>query len=646
MSGILTGPHFIAYFNNPSRAEIGTMVAILELGALLSSLLVGKIGDVIGRRRTIRYGALIFIIGGLIQTCARKMLDLVFGRVISGIGVGILSTIVPVYQSEVSAPKNRGRLGCIQFTGNIVGYSSSVWVDYVCSALSSNYSWRIPLFIQCIIGSMLYLGSFIIVETPRWLLSSDNDVEGIIVIANLHSKGDTNASHAKDEYQAIKKDVLTHRLDGETKGYGYMWRKYKRRVITGCLCLMFAQFNGINVISYYAPLVFEQAGWKGRQAILMTGINSLIYVASTVLPWFIVDKYGRRPILLTGAAIMFFSLAGIAFIIWLNIPSTPFIVVILVIIFNGPGFGTSWGPLAWFIPSEILPVSVRSLGASCATACNWIANFIVGEMTPILQESLGWKLYLIHAASCLLSFCFVFFYLPETAGVSLEDMNSVFGDGASSVFGDNASSYAPINDSDSFLGGFGSGNNGGEESLHENDRLYNNHDENLYYNGNGNGNGNGNINDDEESLMRGSQSFVSTAALQRDPGLSKQPNLEFQSLNALTSNVSIRPSSSSVIMPEDVEPPGLEEVLKFKQRQAVNGSIKGSIRRGSESVSNFMGKVFNKNGKRTRINENGEEVEYDGDDVSSFDIRSSRSRAFDDDDDQSSIHSLQQLHHR
>lgn len=196
------------------------------------------------------------------------------------------------------------------------------------------------------------------------------------------------------------------------------------------------------------------------------------------------------------------------------------------------------------------------------------------------------------------------------------------------------------------LVGFGSGNNGGEESLHENDRLYNNHDENLYYNGNGNGNGNGNINDDEESLMRGSQSFVSTAALQRDPGLSKQPNLEFQSLNALTSNVSIRPSSSSVIMPEDVEPPGLEEVLKFKQRQAVNGSIKGSIRRGSESVSNFMGKVFNKNGKRTRINENGEEVEYDGDDVSSFDIRSSRSRAFDDDDDQSSIHSLQQLHHR
>ncbi|GMM36062.1 hypothetical protein DASC09_033870 [Saccharomycopsis crataegensis] len=601
MGSLLTQPNFVSYFNNPSRSEIAIMVAILELGAFFSSLFVGRIGDVIGRRRTIRYGAFIFIIGGLIQTCAHQMLDLIFGRVISGIGVGILSAIVPVYQSEVSAPKNRGKMGCIQFTGNVFGYSTSIWIDYGCSLLPNDYSWRIPLSIQCIIGSFLFLGSYVIVETPRWLLSTDNDVEGLIVIANLHSKGDTHHILAKDEYQSIKKDVLTHRFDGEHKGYAYMWRKYKKRVVLGCLCLMFAQFNGINVICYYASFVFEQAGWHGRDAILMTGINSVIYVFCTMIPWFLVDKHGRRPILLAGAAIMFFSLTLMAFFLWLDIRATPLIIVMLVILFTGPGFGTSWGPIAWFIPSEVLPISIRSIGAGCATSANWFANTVVGEMTPILQEAIGWRLYLVHAFSCLCSFMFVLFFLPETAGVSLEDMNSVFGDGASSVYGDNASSYAPINDSDSLLGGSISG-----ESMHENDRLYDGENNSYYCN---------HI-DDEESLLRGggvgSQSFISTVQAQRDPGnISTKPPLEFTSL------ASLRPGSSSIIAAEDIEPPSLEEVLRFKQAQE-GSSIKGSIRRGSESVSHMIGKVLKRKGE--------------GDDES-FDVQSNRSKALSDYED-------------
>jgi MFS family permease len=143
------------------------VVAILEVGAFISSLLVGRIGDLIGRRKTILYGSIVFSIGGAFQTFATGLPMMMLGRIVAGLGVGALSTIVPVYQSEISPPHNRGKLACIEFTGNICGYAASVWVDYFCSYIDSNYAWRLPLLCQCILGTLLGLGSLIICESPR-----------------------------------------------------------------------------------------------------------------------------------------------------------------------------------------------------------------------------------------------------------------------------------------------------------------------------------------------------------------------------------------------------------------------------------------------------------------------------------------------
>ncbi len=143
------------------------MVAILEVGAFISSLLVGRLGDILGRRKTILYGSMIFFVGGALQTAANGMPMMLLGRIIAGFGVGMLSTIVPVYQSEISPPHNRGKLACIEFSGNIIWYTTSVWVDYFCSYLDSDYSWRIPLLMQCVMGALLAFGSLIIVESPR-----------------------------------------------------------------------------------------------------------------------------------------------------------------------------------------------------------------------------------------------------------------------------------------------------------------------------------------------------------------------------------------------------------------------------------------------------------------------------------------------
>ncbi|KAJ3735888.1 hypothetical protein DFJ43DRAFT_1150655 [Lentinula guzmanii] len=420
MSGIITGPHFIQYFDRPGPIQVGSMVAVLEVGAfgMLNISSRWSCRDIIGRKGTLFIGALVFTIGGAIQTFTTGFSVMVLGRIISGAGVGLLSTIVPIYQSEISPPNHRGALAAAEFTGNVAGYAISVWTDYFCSYIDSDYSWRIPLLVQCGIGAVLAAGSLVMPESPRkvlfptmWLIDTDKDDEGLRVIADLHG-GDLDNPVARAEYREIKDKVILERESGEGRSYGMMWRKYKQRVLLAMSSQAFAQLNGINVISYYAPKVFEEAGWLGRQAILMSGINSIVYVLSTLPPWYLIDRWGRRPILLSGAVIMAISLFATGYFMYLDRPETPNAVVACVIIFNA-AFGYSWGPIPWLYPPEIMPLTVRAKGVSLSTATNWAFNFLVGEITPYLQEAS------------------VYFLYPETKGVTLEDMDAVFGEAGS-----------------------------------------------------------------------------------------------------------------------------------------------------------------------------------------------------------------------
>ena len=149
-------------------------------------------------------------------------------------------------------------------------------------------------------------------------------------------------------------NVLLQRQEGE-RSYQDMFKRYSKRVFIAMSAQALAQLNGINVISYYAPLVFEQAGWYGRDAILMTGINGISYLASTIPPWYVVDRWGRRPILLSGAVAMIISLSAISYFIYIAIGITPQLVVVFVMIYNA-AFGASWGPIPWLYPPEILPL--------------------------------------------------------------------------------------------------------------------------------------------------------------------------------------------------------------------------------------------------------------------------------------------------
>lgn len=276
------------------------------------------------------------------------------------------------------------------------------------------------------------------------------------MIANLYGGGDIHNDKARQEYREIKMNVLLQRQEGQ-RSYRDMFRKYYKRLFIAMSAQALAQLNGINVISYYAPLVFESAGWVGRDAILMTGINGITYLLSTIPPWYLVDRWGRRIILLSGAIAMSISLSAISYFIFIDVNYTPVLTVLFVMIYNA-SFGASWGPIPWLYPPEILPLSIRAKGASLSTAANWACNWLVGELTPILQEWIKWRLYLVHAFFCAVSFVLgkssqslslppnfpplfyassnsplVYFLYPETANVRLEDMDQIFGDATTAM---------------------------------------------------------------------------------------------------------------------------------------------------------------------------------------------------------------------
>lgn len=437
--GILTFRTFTLYFGHPSPTIVGLVISILEIGAMVSSLLVARILDSYGRKRTILLGTFVFLIGGVLQTFAPNLIVFGAGRVISGLGVGVLSTIVPLYQCEISPGHERGKLVCVEFSGNIAGYALSVWVDYFCyfiqwwgdapeneSLFFAHLLWRLPLFIQVLIALVLLVGGLFIVESPRWLLDTDRDQQGFNVLCLLYDL-DPDKTRAQREFLLIKNSIVAARISSppRLRSWKHMLTAYRARVLVACLALGFAQLNGINIISYYAPAVFAAAGFSESNALLMTGINGLVYLASTVIPWFIVDRWGRKPILATGAILMGICLTLISVFLKLDKPYTMLWVAFLVVLYNAL-FGYSWGPIGFLIPPEVLPLAIRSKGVSLSTATNWLGNYIVGQMTPVLQDLVGWRTYLFPACSCLVLFVVVALFYPETKGCELEDIEKEF----------------------------------------------------------------------------------------------------------------------------------------------------------------------------------------------------------------------------
>jgi len=315
MSGLLINPVFVSRFYSAyggaegsteavNQTIIGISVSCLQISAAIGALVAGRLGDIIGRKRCVRIGAFIYFWTAFMQMFAPDFNTFVAGRTIQGLGVGFLSMTVPIIQTEIAAPHARGLMVGIEYTFLIAGYMLSCWVDYGFNfLLPSEMSWQGPFIIQIALSFVLLVMSFYLPETPRWLAKAGFFKESLQTIADLHSNGDIEDEGVQRVFLEIQEAVRFEETLGSA-GWTEMFTIYRKRTIVGITVQMFAQLNGINIISFYLPSTLADAGYSTRKSLLYTAANAIPYTAATVATWWLADHWGRKPLLISGGISM------------------------------------------------------------------------------------------------------------------------------------------------------------------------------------------------------------------------------------------------------------------------------------------------------------------------------------------------------
>ncbi|CAO3653040.1 unnamed protein product [Mucor hiemalis] len=432
MSGILPNSHFQDLMGNPSSAVIGATVALYEIGCMFGALVTGRLSDKIGRKNTIRLGCVILVIGAVIQTATVSLAMTIVSRIVTGVGNGMNTATVPVYQSEISPPKNRGAHICFECALIVVGIGIAYWLEYGLFFVGGEFAWRFPLAFQNFFALVLIGGTFLLPETPRWLISHDRDSEAKEVLARLWSEGDINHPRCISEYEEIKEGIELERREN-ISSYKDLFSNGKfnnrKRVLLGMLSQIIQQLGGINVTTYYLTDVMLQAGMSHQMAMLMASIDSIVYFIGAMVPVFTVDRFGRRKIMLWGLLAQAITLACIAGCQKANTDfktSTAANGAVAFTMLYNFVFGASWLGMSWLYPAEIFSTALRAKGNSLSTAANWLGNFVVAMITPVLFEYISFWTYILFAFMNLLFFPMVFFWFPETKGLSLEQVDLLF----------------------------------------------------------------------------------------------------------------------------------------------------------------------------------------------------------------------------
>ncbi|KAH4031562.1 hypothetical protein JI435_122390 [Parastagonospora nodorum SN15] len=429
----------------------GLMTAMLELGALIGALFAGYLADKLSRKYAIVVAVCVFTVGSILQTAAIEYAMLTIGRLIGGMGIGALATIAPLYISEIAPPEIRGALLVLQELSIVLGIVVAFWTTYGTRYMAGEWAWRLPFFLQMVPGFVLGVGIFFLPFSPRWLSAKGRDDEALQVLAKLR-RAPTNDSRVFQEWCEIRAEVTfkqevnrerhpelqaptrSNRIKLELASWMDCFRHgcWKRTVV-GVGIMFFQQFVGINALIYYSPSLFKTLGQNYEMQLLLSGIINCTQLVGVATSLWTMDRFGRRPLLLIGAGLMFICHLIIAVLVgkfgdrWASYAVEGWVAVAFLFFYMF-SFGATWGPVPWAMPSEIFPSSLRAKGVALSTCSNWFNNFIIGLITPPLIQNTGAGAYTFFAVFCLLAFIFTFFCVPETAGKTLEEMDSVFKD--------------------------------------------------------------------------------------------------------------------------------------------------------------------------------------------------------------------------
>ena len=342
-------------------------------------------------------------------------------RIIGGVGVGLASAICPMYIAEISPANIRGTLvSCNQFA-IIFGMLVVYFVNYLIrnnladtpegiQAAMVEIGWRRMFLSEAFPAGLFFLLVFLVPETPRYLVMKGKADKALGILTRIN--GAEEGARVLDE---IKSNIVEKKEKLLSYGIGV--------IITGVMLSFFQQAIGINVVLYYAPRIFESLGASGDASMMQTIVMGIVNIIFTLVAIFTVDKFGRKPLLIigsTGMMIGMIALAVFSFTDMIGIGALIFIIIYTA------SFMMSWGPICWVLISEIFPNTIRSQAVAIAVAMQWVANFLVSSTFPSLSAWSVGGTYLIYAIMALLSIVFVWKFVPETKGKTLEDMSALW----------------------------------------------------------------------------------------------------------------------------------------------------------------------------------------------------------------------------
>jgi sugar porter (SP) family MFS transporter len=394
----------------------GFIVSSLLLGAVVGAGISGSLSDRLGRRTIILVAAAIFAVGAIGAGLAPNVGVLIFFRFFLGLGVGSASALVPSYISESSPTDVRGSLSSLFQLAITLGILVAYLVN---AAFAPIGSWRWPLALAFVPALILFIGMYFLPETPRWLVSKDRDEDARRVLRRTRTD-----EEVEQELQEIRR---TEEEEGEQAGYRELLAPWVRpMLVVGVGLAVFQQFVGINTVIYYAPTIIKSTGLADVASVLATVGIGVVNVVMTVVAIAVIDRVGRKPLLLVGLAGMTISLAilGAAFafsglsgiISWVTLAGLMLYIA---------SFAVSFGPVLWVMLPEIFPLKARGTGTGVSALSNWGANFVVAQAFLPLVAIIGRSaVFWILAVICIIAALFIQFLVPETKGRSLEQIET------------------------------------------------------------------------------------------------------------------------------------------------------------------------------------------------------------------------------
>ncbi|MDT5012752.1 MAG: hypothetical protein QOH57_4369 [Mycobacterium sp.] len=421
------------------NARLGFAVASALLGAAVGALSAGRISDRIGRLAVMKIAAALFLVSAIGSGLAPNIWLLVIFRVVGGVAVGVASVIAPAYIAETSPPGIRGRLGSLQqlaiVSGIFLSFAVNALLQYLAGGPGEKLWLDLPawrwMFIVMAIPALVYgLLAYTIPESPRYLVAAHRVPEARRVLSTLLGTKNLEITIDRIKETLEREDKPSwHDLRKPTGGiYGIVW--------VGLGLSIFQQFVGINVIFYYSNVLWQAVGYTADAAAINTVITSIVNVLTTLIAIALIDKIGRKPLLLIGSTGMAITLGTMALIFQfaattdivdgkeqLAIHGTPGYVALVAANLFVVSFGMSWGPVVWVLLGEMFPNRIRGAALGVAAAGQWAANWLITVTFPSLRDVLGLA-YGFYALCAVLSFVFVWRWVQETKGKSLEDMHA------------------------------------------------------------------------------------------------------------------------------------------------------------------------------------------------------------------------------